>query len=316
MAEPFDGVSEGELREGRIRYRDSGSGGPIVFAHGALVDGTLWRKVVPLLATEYRCLVPDLPLGSHRVAMRPDADLSPPGLARLLAGFIEALELEGVTLVGNDTGGAICQLVATRNPERLGRLVLTPCDAYENFLPPAFRYLQLSARIPGATPLLSQSMRIDAVRRAPFAYGWLTKRSVPREIRDGWTEPIRSDAGVRRDARKLLRGISKRYTLEAGERLHAFRRPALVAWAPRGPVLQASLRRAPGGGAPRLPAGPDRGFTHLRVRGSAGEARRGDRELHRRILGSALRPARVTVAAALHRVPARANVAREATEEG
>src|SRR5215212_8545420 len=135
MAEPFDGVSEGELREGRIRYRDSGSGEPIVFAHGALVDGTLWRRVVPLLATEYRCLVPDLPLGSHRVAMRPDADLSPPGLARLLAGFIEALELEGVTLVGNDTGGAICQLVATRNPERLGRLVLTPCDAYENFLP-------------------------------------------------------------------------------------------------------------------------------------------------------------------------------------
>jgi pimeloyl-ACP methyl ester carboxylesterase len=137
-----------------------------------------------------------------------------------------------VTLVGNDTGGAICQLVATRHPERLGRLVLTPCDAYENFLPPAFRYLQVAARIPGATSLLSQSMGIDAIRRAPFAYGWLTKRPVPREILDGWTEPIRRDSRVRRDTGKVLRGISKRHTLEAAERLHAFRCPSLVAWAP------------------------------------------------------------------------------------
>jgi pimeloyl-ACP methyl ester carboxylesterase len=219
-----------ELPQGTIRYRDSGSGEPLVFLHGALVNGTLWRGVTPLLEERFRCVVPDLPLGSHEVPMHPEADLSPPGLARLVADFLEALELERVTLIGNDTGGAICQLVATQHPERIARLVLTPCDAYENFLPLAFRYLQLTARIPGGTTLLSKSMRFDFVRRAPIAYGWLTKRPVPADVLDGWTAPVMGDAGVRRDIGKVLRGISNRYTLEAAERLRDFDRPTLIAW--------------------------------------------------------------------------------------
>ena len=137
------------LAQGQIAYRDSGSGPTIVFLHGAFVDGTLWRKVVPELEDGFRCVVPDLPLGSHRRPIDPDADLSPPGLAKLIAAFLAELELDDVTLIGNDTGGALCQLAVTRHPERIGRLVLTPCDAYEHFPPPAFRYLQVLARIPG-----------------------------------------------------------------------------------------------------------------------------------------------------------------------
>src|SRR3954471_10841826 len=114
---------EVRLPQGTIRYRDTGAGTPLVFAHGLLVDGTLWRKVTPLLEGEFRCVVPDLPLGSHRVPMSADADLSPAGVGRILADFIAALDLEDVTLIGNDTGGAICQLVATEHPARLGRLV-------------------------------------------------------------------------------------------------------------------------------------------------------------------------------------------------
>jgi pimeloyl-ACP methyl ester carboxylesterase len=224
--------AEARLPQGTIRYRDSGSGEPIVFVHGALVDGTLWRKVTPLLDAEFRCVAPDLPLGSHSLAMAPDADLSPPALAKLVADFLAALDLERVTLVGNDTGGAICQLVATRHPERLARLVLTPCDAYEHFPPLAFKYLPVSARIPGATTVLAQSMRIGAMRRLPFAYGRLTKRPIPSEVLGRWVEPLREDAGVRRDTGKVLRGMSKRYTLEAAERLREFDRPTLIAWAP------------------------------------------------------------------------------------
>ena len=232
MARPTSSLNEIRIPQGTIRYRDTGTGEPIVFVHGALVDGTLWRKVVPLLEGAFRCVVPDLPLGSHRLPMPPNADLSPPGLARLIAELLVALDIERATLVGNDTGGAICQLVATRHPERLARLVLTPCDAYENFLPPAFRYLQLAARIPGATTVLARTMRLDFVRRAPLAYGWLTKRPIPDQVLDGWTETIRLDRAVRRDTRKLLRGISKRYTLEAAEKLRDFDRPTLIAWAP------------------------------------------------------------------------------------
>jgi pimeloyl-ACP methyl ester carboxylesterase len=218
------------LAQGPINYRETGRGEPILFVHGALVDGTLWRKVTPALERDHRCIVPDWPLGSHREAMHPGADLSPPGLARIVADFAEALDLERVTLVGNDTGGAICQVLATRHPERLGRLALTNCDAYDNFLPPAFRYLQLVARLPGGVAAMAQTMRFDLLRRAPIAYGWLSKRPVPREVLDGWTAPLAADSAIRRDTAKVLRGISKRYTLEAAELLRDFDRPVLLAW--------------------------------------------------------------------------------------
>jgi pimeloyl-ACP methyl ester carboxylesterase len=165
--------------------------------------------------------------------MAADADLSPPGVARLVADFCDALDLNGVTLVGNDTGGAICQLVAAHHPQRLGRLVLTPCDAYENFLPPAFRPLQYAAHVPGLITALLQSARIGAVRRSPLGFGMLIKhRPMDDEALEGYFAPFLADSGVRRDALKVLRGISNRQTIEAAERLRTFERPTLIAWAP------------------------------------------------------------------------------------
>jgi pimeloyl-ACP methyl ester carboxylesterase len=222
-----------DLDAGTIRYRDSGSGPTIVFAHGLLVDGSLWRKVTPLLDGEFRCVVPDLPLGSHREAMRADADLTPPGVARVLADFMEALELDDVTLVGNDTGGAICQLVAASHPERLGRLVLTPCDAYENFLPPFFRPMQYAAKVPGLLTALVQPIRLRAMQRGPLAYGLLiSPENIDPDVLDTWVRPYLSDGGVRRDTIKFLRSISNRYTIEAAEKLRSFDRATLIAWAP------------------------------------------------------------------------------------
>jgi pimeloyl-ACP methyl ester carboxylesterase len=222
-----------QLDAGPIHYRDSGSGPPIVFAHGLLVDGTLWRKVTPLLEDRFRCVVPNLPLGSHREPMRPDADLTPAGVARLLADFMGALELEDVTLVGNDTGGAISQLVAANHPERLGRLVLTPCDAYENFLPPFFRPLQYAAKVPGLLTTLVQPMRVRALQRGPLGFGFLiSPENIDPDVLDAWLQPYLSNGAVRRDTIKFLRSISNRYTLEAAEKLRTFDRPTLIAWAP------------------------------------------------------------------------------------
>ena len=221
-----------DLGQGTIRYRDSGAGQPIVFVHGLLVHGSLWRKVTPRLERDYRCIVPDWPLGSHSPAMRADADLSPLGLARLIDEFCAALDLDAVTLVGNDTGGAISQLVAAHHQQRLARLVLTPCDAYENFLPPFFRPLQWLARVPGGLAGALQGTRFYAVRRSPLAFGLLCKHGVDREASEGWARPALDDADVRRDCVKVLRGIDKRYTLEAAELLRRFDRPTLIAWAP------------------------------------------------------------------------------------
>lgn len=227
------GTNSVELDAGTIHYRESGSGPPIVFAHGLLVNGTLWRKVTPLLDDRFRCVVPDLPLGSHREPMKPDADLTPPGVARILAGFMAALDLEDVTLVGNDTGGAISQIVAANHPERLGRLVLTPCDAYENFLPPFFRPLQYAAKVPGLLTALVQPTRLRAMQRGPLGFGLLiSPENIDSDVLDAWVRPFLSDGGIRRDAISFLRSISNRYTLEAAEKLRSFDRPTLIAWAP------------------------------------------------------------------------------------
>jgi pimeloyl-ACP methyl ester carboxylesterase len=224
-------MSEAKLPQGTIEYTESGEGPPIVFVHGLLVDGRLWRKVTPLLHGEFRCIVPNLPLGSHRRPLDPDADLSPTGLAGIVAGFLEALELERVTLVANDTGGAISQITAANHPQRIGRLALTNCDAFENFPPPAFRPLQWAARVPGMLTGMLQGMRFARLRRLPIAYGWLIKRDFANAPTREWVDPYLSDRAVRRDTIKVLRGIDPRYTLEAAEKLREFDRPTLLAWA-------------------------------------------------------------------------------------
>jgi pimeloyl-ACP methyl ester carboxylesterase len=219
-----------DLSQGTIRYREMGTGAPIVFVHGFLVDGRLWDGVAERLRGDFRCIVPDWPMGSHRVAMAADADLSPPGMARIVADFLAALELDDVTIVGNDSGGAISQILATHHPERIGRLVLTNCDTHENFPPFPFNLMPPMARIPGGMTALALPFRVGAVRRAAFRL--FAERPIPAELVDSWLAPSQRDPGVRRDTRKFTAGIHKRHTLEAAERLASFERPALVAWAP------------------------------------------------------------------------------------
>jgi pimeloyl-ACP methyl ester carboxylesterase len=222
-------MNELAIPQGRIRYRDEGSGDPIVFVHGFLVDGELWRDVAARLSPDFRVIVPDWPMGSHELALGPGADLSPPGMARIVAAFLDGLGLQDVTLVGNDSGGAICQLVAVNHPQRVARLVLTSCDAYENFPPPAFRPLQGLARIPGAVGLILQSMRAAFARRTPTAYGWVMKRA-DDALTKRWVTPALRDRAVRRDATEFLLGMNRRHTLAAARRFGEFDRPVLVAW--------------------------------------------------------------------------------------
>jgi len=230
------------LSSGTIRYRDTGSGPVLVFVHGLLVSGSLWGELTPLLADAFRCIVPDWPLGSHSLPMDPDADLTPGAVADLIAEFLAALDLREVTLVGNDSGGALCQLVVTRHPERVARLVLTTCDAFEIFPPPLFSYLKVVARVPGLTALLSASMAaFPSLRRTPIAYGRLTKRRLQDATLDAWTDPSRKVKGVRRDTIKFIRGMSSRWTKEAGEALRHFEKPSLVVWTPEDTSFPLSL---------------------------------------------------------------------------
>ena len=218
---------------GVLRYRDVGTGPVLVFVHGILANGTLWREVLARLSGEYRCVVPDLPLGGHSVPMRPEADLSPVGVSRMVAGLMEELGLRDVTLVGNDTGGAICQIVISRHPERVGRLVLTNCDAYEAFFPPLLRPFQYAAGLFGArfVDLLAWVLGARLAQRALFKT--VAFRHMDEATLDAYGGRLRQDPGVRRDLARFLREVSGRHTLDAARSFPNFDRPVLIAWGDR-----------------------------------------------------------------------------------
>jgi pimeloyl-ACP methyl ester carboxylesterase len=219
-----------DLGGGRtVRAHVTGEGPPIVFVHGALVNANLWRKVVSRL-DGFKRVTLDLPLGSHLEPMPRDADLRPPALADLIADSLAALELTDVTLVGNDTGGGLSQIVATRRPERIGALVLTSCDAFDSFPPRFFRIVLAPARVPGMIPIAFGGLRLRPLRRLPIAYGWLTTGPIDRDAEDSYVLPVLTRGGIRRDVRKLLGGLDPTYTLDAAAKLASWDRPALIAW--------------------------------------------------------------------------------------
>ncbi|WP_280422197.1 alpha/beta fold hydrolase [Nocardia carnea] len=219
------------LSTAAIRYRDTGSGPPIVFVHGLLVNSDLWRHIVtPVAAAGYRCLVPDWPLGSHSIPV-PDADLTPIGVAGLIADFLESLDLHDVTIVANDTGGAITQVLLTHRPERIGRVVLAAVDSYESFLPQPFTLLPQLARIPGSVRLITELLRFRFLQRSPLALGWLSKRPISPATVDSYLRPSRESAAIRADLRRFLRHARRRYTLDAANRFDSVTVPVLIVWA-------------------------------------------------------------------------------------
>lgn len=219
------------LPAGTIEYRERGEGPAIVFVHGVGVNGDLWRHVVPPLAQDFRCIAPDLPWGGHSHPLRPDIDLSLPGMARIVADFMAKLELHAPTIVANDTGGAVAQSLVADRPERVGRLVLTSCDAFEKFPPTPQRYLELAARSRALMWLVTGSAQSRFFQRLPTAYGWVTSKPMPAEIMRSYTRPMHRNPGVRRDLRRMLMAVSTDYTFDAAARLERFDRPALVIWA-------------------------------------------------------------------------------------
>ena len=230
-------MKEIALSAGIVEYEDTEGPGPVVvLLHGLAMDGSLWRHVVGYLRADHHCIVPTLPLGGHRRPMRAEADLSPHGIGRLEAEFLERLDLHDVTLVGNDSG--LYQIAAGEYPERIGRLVLTSCEAFENF-PPGLpgRAVAFAARLPGGLNALAQPMRLRALRRLPFAFGWMAKRPIPHAVTDAWLRPLLTQREIRRDLTKYVRTSRKGDLLAAAERLRSFERPALVIWAKEDRVM-------------------------------------------------------------------------------
>jgi pimeloyl-ACP methyl ester carboxylesterase len=228
-----------ELSAGQIEYEDTGGDGPtIVMVHGLAMDWRQWRKVVAELDDDFRCVLPVLPMGAHKQPMRADADLSLRGMVRLLAEFLERLELNDVTLCFNDWCGAQV-MIAEGLMERVGKLVLVSCEAFENYPPGlAGHAAWLSAKLPGGIPFMRQVLLRPALRRLPFVFGQMTKHGVPDELMREWLEPLgRSE--IRRDFRKYTGAAMKgRHDLRAANSaLATFNRPVLVVWDLEGKMM-------------------------------------------------------------------------------
>jgi pimeloyl-ACP methyl ester carboxylesterase len=220
-----------ELPAGTIRYTEHGDGEPVVFVHGFAVDGRLWGPVAELLSQQgLRCIVPTWPFGSHTTPMRADADLAPPAAAGIVGDFLEALDLTGVTIVGNDSGGAVTQMLVTTDASRIRRLVLTNCDSFENFPPGIFKLLGKAARLPGAGFMLAQSMRFEPFIRAPFGFGALNAKRQPIELLRSFLEPLIHDRKIRRDAMKFFGAADPKDTMAAAAKLPNLDLPALLVW--------------------------------------------------------------------------------------
>jgi pimeloyl-ACP methyl ester carboxylesterase len=231
-------MPEVELSAGTISYEYTGSGPTVVLLHGLAMDGSLWRDVVANLGRDHHCVVPTLPLGSHGRPMRPDADLSFRGHVRLIAEFLERLDLRDVTLVQSDMGFA--QFLAAEHPERLARLVLLSSEAFDNY-PPGLpgKMLGVAARLPGGLNALVQPMRFRPLRRSPMALGRMAKRPIPHEVTDRWLRPLFAQRQIRRDLLKYLRSaLDEKHLMQtASEGVGAFDRPALVVWAAEDRVM-------------------------------------------------------------------------------
>lgn len=218
-----------ELSAGTIEYEDTGGDGPVVvLLHGLVHDATVWRGVVAELRADHRVIAPTLPYGAHRRPMRrpPTPDL----VNELIAEFLDRLDLRDVTLVENDCGRA--QTVAARHPERLARLALVACEAFDNY-PPGLpgKMIGVACRVPGGVSLLVRTLGLKPLRRLPVGIGALTKRPVPDAVVDDWLRPLRTDPAIRRDFRHYGTHVRRDELLEAAQGLRRFDRPALVVWA-------------------------------------------------------------------------------------
>ena len=225
-------LSRIEVPAGPIDYQDTGGDGPaLVFTHGFPMNHLQWRKVIPLLDDQFRCIAPTLPMGAHRSPMKPGTDLTHRGQVAILADFLDALDVDDVTLVMNDWGGA--QFIVSENLDRrVGRLVFVACEAFDNFPPPQARPAELLCRVPGGARLLMQLLRTSFFRHNRRAWGAVSRTRIPDDVLDTWFDPARLDLAIRRDLRAFATGTPPAKTLlEWSESLRGFTKPALVVWA-------------------------------------------------------------------------------------
>jgi pimeloyl-ACP methyl ester carboxylesterase len=232
-------VADVELSAGVLEYGDTGGPAPaLVFLPGLAMDGRLWQGVTERLRGDFRCLTPVLPFGAHRRPMKADADLSLRGIGRLVAEFLERLDLRDVVLCFNDWGGAQT-MIADGQVDRVGKLILVSCETAGNYPPGlAGNAAWLSCKLPGGLHAMRLTLLQPWLRRLPMIYGQMSKRGIPDALMRSWLEPLKR-AEIRHDLRRYAGDAmnGKRDIRAATPALRSFDRPVLVVWDSEGKMM-------------------------------------------------------------------------------
>jgi pimeloyl-ACP methyl ester carboxylesterase len=235
------------LQQAAIEYQEFGPRNsphaPVLFVHGILVDGKLWQQVAEGLARRgFRCIAPTWPLGSHTVPVTEPTALSLPGVAQIINDAIVALDLSDVTLVGSDTGGGLCQLVIDAYPDRIGRVVLTNCDAFDKCPPFPFDIAFELLRGPISVKTLFGLMRLRMLRHSPLGFGLLINQP-DADLSFSWIQPCLRDSHICRDLAALLRQVSTTDLTDVATRLPRFTKPVTLVWGQQDRCFTPSLGR-------------------------------------------------------------------------
>lgn len=217
-------------QQANIEYNEWGQGDAIIFIHGAFSNGNTWRKVIPELSKHYRCIVPEWPFGGHSLPLGNQSDVSPTGIAALIAKFTEALGLASVIIIANDTGGAYAQVFTSIYPEKVKRLILSNCEGFEVFPPKKFQSLGQLVKVPGYTYLMGQLFKIKSFLKTSATFGLLSNSLSKHELYDLYVKNFSKNKLIRKDFKRLAMGWHPKYTLMAAEKLTKYKQPVLVLW--------------------------------------------------------------------------------------
>ena len=227
----FAGRRQVKTPSGTIGYVEQGSGPVALFVHGVMLNGYLWRHQLAQLADVRRCIAVDL-MAHGNTEIAPTQDVSVTANAHMLAQFLDALNIDRVDLVGNDSGGGICQIFAAMYPARIRSLVLTDCDAHDNWPPDAFKGFVDMVAAGGLAGTLEAMLADKSVYRSPQALGLAYER--PGEVSDDTIEtylrPHTRSAHRTHDLERFVNAFDCRHTVDIEAALNSLRIPTLIAW--------------------------------------------------------------------------------------
>jgi len=229
--EPVAERKQVETSSGRISYIEQGRGPVALFVHGVLLNGHLWRHQLGGLSDMRRCIAVDL-LAHGDTEIAPGHDISVTANAEMLKQFLDALKIDQIDLVGNDSGGGICQIFAALHPERVRSLTLTDCDTHDNWPPEAFKPFLAMAANGGLRRTLEAMLADKSIYRSPNALGpaYEDPGQLSDEDIEAYLRPFVRTEQRTRDLQRFLAAFDNKHTLAVEDRLKTLKAPTLIVW--------------------------------------------------------------------------------------